>query len=91
MQKPLFADKCGKCIDNKMERAAFAERITDAMMLGITAALPNASRAMAASIADEAERETFIAECAIVGVLVDKSLPLVELRARRDAAMRGAT
>jgi len=56
---------------------------------GIIAALPSAARAIAASIANEAERETLVAECAFAGVLVDKSLPLVELRERRDAALRG--
>lgn len=68
-----------------------ATRIECAAMssLGIIAALPSASRAMAVSIAKEAERETLVAECAIAGVLVDKSLPLVELRERRDAALRG--
>lgn len=54
--------------------------------LSIIAALPSASRAMAVSIANEAERETLVAECAFVGVLVDKSLPLVELRERRELA-----
>ena len=56
---------------------------------GIVAALPSALRAMAVSIANETERETLVAECAFAGVLVDKSLPLVELRERRDAALRG--
>lgn len=56
---------------------------------GVIAALPSASRAMAVSIANEAERETLVAECAFVGVLVDKSLPLAELRERRDVVLRG--
>lgn len=72
-----------------MKRAWQGLTIRAAANAGIIAALPGASRNMAVSIANEAERETLVAECAIVGVLVDRSLPLVELRERRDTALRG--
>ena len=72
-----------------MKRVRQGVAIHAATNAGIIAALPSASRAMVVSIANEIERETLVAECAFAGVLVDKSLPLVELRERRDAALRG--
>lgn len=74
-----------------MKRVWQGPTINAATNAGIIAALPSASRAMAVSIANEAERETLVAECALAGVFVDKSLPLVELCERRDTVLRGET
>lgn len=67
--------------------SAIAKQV--ARFAGIAAALPRVCAVATSMIQDAQERETLVAECKFVGVNVDKSLPLVVLRERRDAALRG--
>jgi hypothetical protein len=55
----------------------------------IVAAMPQVHAAARQMIDDAQERETLIVECAALGIIVDTKLPLIVLRAKRDAAMRG--